>query len=467
MKRIHLIGIGGTGLSAIARVLLEMGFTVTGSDRAESTFVQDLRSMGVTVNKSHRPENVTGADVVVRSSAIPDDNLEVVAAREAGIPVLKRADFLGSLMADKTGIAVAGTHGKTTTTAMLAWVLTVLKQDPSFIVGSVLNNLGVNAHAGKGKVFIIEADEYDRMFLGLKPVIEVVTNVEHDHPDCYPTPTDFHAAFVEFMRLLPNDGFLIACADDPGANALLAEAKKIGKKTVAYFVDQKTDGKVETIETIGMKIKPNKQGGFNFGAIICGQSFGVTLQVSGMHNVYNALAVLAVVSLLNLPVGKAAKALGKFTGTSRRFEVLGRAGGVTVIDDYGHHPTEIRATLSAARFRYPGRRIWAVWQPHTYSRTKALFNEFTHAFGDADEVIVTEIYPAREPKQEYSAEPVMKAMHHPSVQFIAELSEASIYLISHLRPGDVLLVLSAGDANQVSAQVLARLQESEVHNGRE
>jgi UDP-N-acetylmuramate--alanine ligase len=451
MTHIHLIGIGGTGISAIARVLLESGYAVSGSDRADSPFAQDLRSAGVTVSIGHRPENVAGADVVVRSSAIPDTNPEVVAARERGIPVLKRADFLGSLMESKTGIAVAGTHGKTTTTSMIAWMLTELGQDPSFIVGGVLANLGVNARAGKGRAFIIEADEYDRMFLGLKPFIEVVTNVEHDHPDCYPTPADFQAAFMEFVNHLAADGVLVACGEDAGAAQLIAEARQLGKNVVVYGGEA---------EVHAENVHPNTQGGFDFDAIIRNHSAIIALQVPGRHNVLNALAALTVVDLLGLDLTEAARALGKFTGTGRRFEVRGEAAGVTVVDDYAHHPTEIRATLAAARVRFPGRRIWAVWQPHTYSRTRTLFHEFTHAFADADMVITTEVYKAREPEEDFSAEQVVKSMQHPSAQFIAQLADVRNYLISQLSRGDVLLVLSAGDADQVSTEVLTHFKEA-------
>ena len=461
MTRIHLIGIGGTGLSAIARVLPEMGHTVSGSDRAESPFTRDLQSAGVTIHIGHRPENVTGADLVVRSSAIPDNNPEVAAARAARIPVLKRADFLSSLMEGKTGIAIAGTHGKTTTTSMIAWMLTALNQDPTFIAGGVLANLGVNARVGKGSTFVIEADEYDRMFLGLKPTIEVDTNIEHDHPDCYPTPEDFQAAFMEFVHHLPTTGTLIACAEDPGAYALLAKAEKMGKAVLAYGLKPTaSDGR--GMETYTSVLSVNGKGGFTFSACVLGNSATVELQVPGKHNILNALAALTVAQLLGLPLADAAQALGQFAGTGRRFEVRGEANGIVVIDDYAHHPTEIRVTLAAARTRYPGRRIWAVWQPHTYSRTQMLFDDFANSFGDADEVIVTEIYAAREPKQDFSSKKVVDAMHRPA-HFIAGLSKVSNYLISHLRPGDVLLVLSAGDADQVSTAVLAHLKE--VRNG--
>jgi len=463
MEHIHLIGIGGSGLSAIARLLKEMGYAVSGSDRAETPLLAELRSAGITIGLGHSPQNVSDADLVVRSSAIPDDNVEVAAARAAGIPVLKRGNFLSRLMAGKTGIAVAGTHGKTTTTAMLVWLLTALGQEPSFIVGGVLNNLGVNARAGKGKTFVIEADEYDRMFLGLKPVIEVVTNVEHDHPDCYPTPADFQAAFVEFVKLLPPDGVLVACVEDAGANALLAEAGRAGRKAVAYGISDQLSMNSDQW-ALAKNVKANERGGFSFEAIVNRQSSIVNLQVPGSHNVLNALASLVVVSLLGLSLEAAAQALGQFTGTGRRFEVRGEANGIVVIDDYAHHPTEIRATLAAARSRYADRHIWAVWQPHTFSRTQTLFDQFTHAFADADQVIVTEIYAAREPIQDYSAAQVVQAMPHLSAQFIPDLPAVSDYLVSHLRPGDVLLVLSAGDADLVSTQVLAAMQTSEVRH---
>ena len=462
MAKVHFIGIGGSGLSAIARLLLERGDTVTGSDRTLSSFAIELQKAGATVYVGHHPRNVTGADYVVRSSAIHDDNPEVNAARLAKIPVYKRADFLGQLMADKTGIAVAGTHGKTTTTAMIAWVLTELQRDPSFIIGSTMINLGVNAHAGEGNTFVIEADEYDRMFLGLKPRIEVVTNLEHDHPDCYPTYEDMHAAFESFVDLLPADGTLIVCADDSGAASLISQARKAGKAVIGYAIQ----GEMTIMSPSWIQartLEMNSLGGYRFQVLsnLSGEntSMKVDLQVPGEHNVRNALAVLAVVEILGLPAQKAAEALAKFSGTGRRFEIRGEANGVTVIDDYAHHPTEIMATLAAARARYPDRRIWAVWQPHTYSRTQTLFAEFSRAFKDADEVIVSEVYASREPLQEFTSAEVVSAMPHASARYIRTLKEISHYLIKQLQPGDVLLVLSAGDANQICTDVLTGLQE--------
>ncbi|RME89470.1 MAG: UDP-N-acetylmuramate--L-alanine ligase [Anaerolineae bacterium] len=464
MKHVHFIGIGGSGLSAIARLLLESGYTVTGSDRVLSPFAESLRRDGATVHIGHDASHIAGADVVIRSSAIPDDNPEVRAALQAGIPVLKRADFVGQLMTDKTGIAVAGTHGKTTTTAMIAWVLSELGLSPSFIIGGVARNFGVNARAGKGRYFVVEADEYDNMFLGLKPTIEVVTNVEHDHPDCFPTYLDMLSAFELFVDLLPSDGSLIACADDAGAASLLSRARRRGRRVIAYCLESELT--VHSPYWVqAREIHRNARGGVSFQAYTnLGdrlRSVAVDLRVPGEHNVQNALAALTVADLLNLPLEGAARALSGYLGTGRRFELRGEVNGIAVYDDYAHHPTEIRATLAAARDRYPDRRIWAVWQPHTYSRTQALFDNFTRAFLDADEVIVTEVYAAREPKQEFSAEQVARAMRHDSVRFIPTLSEVSAFLLEHLHPGDVVLVLSAGDADQISAQVVAGLEKGE------
>jgi UDP-N-acetylmuramate--alanine ligase len=460
---VHFIGIGGSGLSAIARMLKGQGYTVTGSDQAMTTFAADLQRDGIPVVVGHDSRNVQGADWVVRSSAVPDDNAEVQAAKRAGVPVYRRADFLGKFMEDKTGIAVAGTHGKTTTTAMIAFVLSRMGLAPSFIVGGVLNDLGVNARAGAGNLFVVEADEYDRMFLGLKPQIEVVTSVEYDHPDCFPTYEDMVGAFESFVSLLPHGGTLVACIDDPGAASLMMKARRLGRQVVGYSRQQEATITAPRFMQ-AREIIRNQDGGFDFQAITnVGATSGahVSLQVAGEHNVANALAALSVVALLNLSIEDAAAALTEFSGTSRRFEVKGEVDGIVIIDDYAHHPSEVRATLAAARARYPGHRIVAVWQPHTYSRTRALFTEFAAAFDDADEVIVTEIYAAREPIDAFSSETVVQAMHRDSAHFIAGLHHVEPYLLQILHRGDILLVLSAGDADQISTNVLARLKGRE------
>jgi UDP-N-acetylmuramate--alanine ligase len=294
----------------------------------------------------------------------------------------------------------------------------------------------------------------------LKPFIGIVTNLEHDHPDCYPTFEDMLAAFETFVSLIPADGTLIACLDDAGAGILMNNARKVGQNVLAYGLQGEN-----TIHapqwTLARNLKPNSRGGFDFEAVSNlfpeTESISVSLQVPGRHNVQNSLAALSVAALLGLPPKKAAEALGEFRGTGRRFEVLGEANGVTIINDYGHHPTEIKATLAGARARYPGRRIWAVWQPHTYSRTQTLFEYFVSAFNDADEVLVTEVYASREAKQDFTSAMVVSSMRHPSAHFTAELKDTTKYLLDHLQPGDVLIVFSAGDADQVSADVLAGL----------
>ena len=463
MKHVHFIGIGGSGLSAIARLLLESGYQVSGSDRALTPFADEVRHAGATVYIGHHPRNIAGADEVVMSSAVSADNPEVQAAKHAKIPVYKRADYLGQLMADKKGIAIAGTHGKTTTTAMTAWVLHELGRDPSFIVGGVLNNLGVNAHAGKGSTFVIEADEYDNMFLGLKPQIAVVTSLEHDHPDMFPTLEAMYASFEKFVDLLPEDGTLIVSAEDTGAMTLIPHVRQKGINHIAYYIQSE-----RTISSpywvMAREVKVNKRGGFDFvvssnlGSLGLG-SVEVSLQVPGKHNVRNALAVFAIADVLGLPRDGVATTLGKFTGTGRRFQLRGEANGISIFDDYAHHPTEIKATLEGARARYPDRRIWAVWQPHTYSRTQTLFLEFSRAFKDADEVIVTEVYAAREPKQDFTSAEVVSAMPHMSARYIETLPEVSSYLLRNLKPGDVVIVMSAGDADQVSTELVKAFQE--------
>jgi UDP-N-acetylmuramate--alanine ligase len=464
MEHVHFIGIGGSGLSAIAVVLLESGIMVSGSDRQASPVLQRLQEAGAQVFYGHRPENIAGADLVVRSSAVPDDNVEVQAALAAGVPVLKRVDFLDRLTSSQQAIAVAGTHGKTTTTAMLAWILTVLGKDPSYIIGGFSINLARNAHAGHGKYFVIEADEYDHMFWGLQPYIGVVTNVEHDHPDCYPTFQDFYQAFQTFVSRLQVGGALVACGDDMGAASLLAWAKSKDYRSSSYGLEG-----IEYDYTASKRL-PNDLGGFSFSMLRRNGKVAayVRLRVPGEHNVRNALAALAVTDLLGLPLAEAAQALSEFQGTGRRFEIRGEVAGVTIIDDYAHHPTEIRATLAAAHTRYPERSIWVVWQPHTFSRTRTLFRDFVAAFEEADHVLVTEIYAAREsaPDDGFSASQLVEAMRTRQgsaidVHFTPGLDDAMNWILEHLKPGDIVLVLSAGDADLISAQLVQTLQRRE------
>jgi UDP-N-acetylmuramate--alanine ligase len=440
-------------MSAIARVLLERGERVSGSDLLLSGFAQALLAAGAAVAVGHRAANVAGADLVIASSAVPEDNPELVAARRDGIPVLRRAEFLGELVEGYRTVAVAGTHGKTTTAGMIAWVLRQTGRSPSFIVGGELQNLGTNAASGRGPHFVIEADEYDRTFLGLHPQLAVVTNVDHDHPDCYPTPADFQAAFEAFAAQVTER--LVLCADDPGAAALAAAAPSRAARTT-YGLDPAADWRAE-------EVKPNQAGGTDFLVLSGRATAGLArLRIPGLHNVRNALAALAVTELLGVPLDDALVALTEFLGVGRRFQVLGEAGGVTVIDDYAHHPAEIRATLAAARQRYPGQAIWAVYQPHTYSRPKALLAELALAFADADRVTVTEVYASREaPVPDFGGREIASAIQHKHAEFVPDLEGAAEHILQQLKGGTVLITLSAGDGNLVGRLVLDGLTPAE------
>lgn len=457
---VHFIGIGGAGLSAIARVLMALGYRVSGSDQVVSSLTVALADEGVIVFAGHRVEHVDGARLVVVSSAIPEDNVEVLAARAQGITVVKRADLLGEMMAGKTAVAVAGSHGKTTTTGMIATMLLVADKDPTFIVGGEIAHLGTNAHAGTGP-FVVEADEYDRTFLGLKPTVAIVTNVEHDHPDCYPTFYEFRAAFEAFVGLLPEHGVLIACADDPEARKLADLVESQGKTVVRYGLMADDEPEAFDVDWRAVDVQPNGAGGCDYVALAGGQSKGlIRLRVPGVHNVSNSLAVLALAEHLGVSFATVSEALRTFRGIGRRFEIKGVANGVTVVDDYAHHPTEIRATLAAARTNYPDRRIWAVWQPHTYSRTKALLHDFVFAFADADHVLVTSIYAARESDDlGVRAEDVVAHMDHRDARFASELDQAVDELEVAVQPGDVVLTLGAGDGYLIGERLLSRLKE--------
>jgi UDP-N-acetylmuramate--alanine ligase len=450
---VHLVGIGGIGMSAIARILLAWGVRVSGSDLRLSDITADLALLGATIHQGHGPENLNGATQVVVSSAIPSDNPEVVAARERGLPVLKRADFIGEMMAGKQGIAVAGTHGKTTTTAMIAHLLIEAGLDPSFIVGGILADLGRNARAGQGPHFVIEADEYDGMFLGLSPDIAVITHLERDHPDCYPTLADMVEAFSAFLDRLPPNGHIVACVDAPNVRDLIGEIEKApGAQPMIHRYGLGPEATWRALD-----LDTDETGNMGFRLAVDGKERGsVQLSCPGRHNVKNALAALVVADLLDVPT--AAEALSRFGGVKRRFEIKGVAKGVTVIDDYAHHPTEIQATLAAARHRYPDREIWAVFQPHTYSRTRALFAEFARSFADADHVIVLDVYAARAHEEARGARPLAKALtealSHESKRYCPTVDEATTYILDHINSRDVLITLGAGNGFVVGERVL-------------
>ncbi len=451
-RHIHFIGIGGTGLSALARVLLERGYTVSGSDRQATPRTAALKRLGAQIYQGHAPEHIRGADWVVRSSAVSEDNPEVQAARQAGVPVLKRADLLPHLTAGYRTLAVAGSHGKTTTTAMLAWMLHGLGQDPTFIVGAEVSEWGTNAHAGQGPYFVIEADEYDHMFWGLQPYVAVVTNVEHDHPDLFPTLEEVHAAFQGFVKRVDPQGWTVLCGEDSGARRLAPQSPA----RVLFFGIPEA-GAVSHWQATAHEVISNPQGGHDFRALLpSGRQIPITLALPGRHNVLNALAALTVVDLLELDVSKAAQALRAFRGVARRFQVQLETEGLVLVDDYAHHPTEIVATLEAARTRYPGFTLWAVWQPHTYSRTRALLDRFATAFEQADRVVVTPVYAAREEAPPgFDPREVAQALQHPAVQFVPHWEAAADYLQAQVRPPAVILVLSAGDGPRLTQRLRA------------
>lgn len=449
-RKVHLVGIGGAGISAVAKVLHGRGVDVTGSDRARSIFADALEKEGIRIAYGHSAENVVGASLVVASSAIPEGNVELVHALELGIPVLRRDAFLRELTAESETIAVAGTHGKTTTTALIAWLLVQTGQDPTFMVGGMVTDFKSNARVGQGPHFVIEADEYDRAFLGLQPKVAVVTNVEHDHPDCYPTAADFHAAFQSFVDQV--EDCLIICGDDEGATSL----KSGSARKVTYGLSKEVDWRAE-------EIRSNPAGGSDFLVVKNGETLGLTrTRLPGEHNVKNTLAALAVVDHLGVAFKRANEALTEFHGVERRFEILGEAKGVMVVDDYAHHPTEIRATLQAARERFPKQEVWAVFQPHTYSRIRTLLDEFAQAFADADRVLVLDVFAAREVEDPtLSGKVIAESIDHGDVRFIPELAKAAQVLFDEVREKSVVITLSAGDGNQVGRLLLEKLKASE------
>lgn len=460
--RIHLVGIAGTGLSAIARILLGRGYTVSGSDARAGRTLAELKELGAQTFVGHHPDHVSGAHLVLISSAVPPDNVEVVAANAAGIPVVKRDHFLPALMTGYQNICVAGTHGKTTTTAMIASGLDSVGAEPSFIVGSEILSLGTSARAGcPGGPFVLEADEYDRMFLGLQPHIAVITNVEWDHVDCYPTIDSYREAFAEFARRLPADqGTVVYCGDDPGACWVRAQAEADGRRWVSY-------GLAPGNQWRAVDLQLNNDGGTDFLVEHHGLPWHpISLTVPGRHNVLNALGTLAALHAAGhdfTEADKNLKFLRDFAGTSRRLEHKGTACGIIVLDDYAHHPTEVRATLSAARQRFPRRAIWVLFQPHTYSRTHALLNEFCDALKNAEHVLITDIYAAREhDTMGVSAHDLIAKLNtHPDARYVGNHAAAASLLLAELQPGDVLLTLGAGDGYQVGDRVLAELRSRE------
>jgi UDP-N-acetylmuramate--alanine ligase len=446
-RRVHVVGIGGTGLSAIARVLHERGEAVSGSDQTANSLTESLARDGVPVAIGHRAEHAAGADLVLVSSAVRQDNPEIAAARQAGVPVLRREEFLGELTAGLRTVAVAGTHGKTTTTALAAWILQRADRQPGYILGGVSPDLGGNGAAGGGSVFVIEADEYDHAFLGLHPAIAVVTNVEYDHPDLFPTPAVYREAFEAFVELVEER--LIVCREDPVAATLSRQG-----------VPRETYGWTSEADWHVADVRPNSAGGSDFLAFHRETSLGlIRTRLAGRHNVLNVLGAMAGVDSFDVPLPEMRQALTEFQGVERRFTILGEAAGVMVIDDYAHHPTEIRATLEAVRSRLPGRQVWAVFQPHTFSRSRALAKGFAEAFGQADHVIVTRIFASRErPQEGIDAAWLSGQIDHPDVRHEETFEGAAEAIVDRIQSPAVVVTLSAGDANQVGQIVLKHLR---------
>ncbi|MFN2200979.1 MAG: UDP-N-acetylmuramate--L-alanine ligase [Caldilineaceae bacterium] len=461
--RVHLIGIGGAGLSAIARTLLEMGMAVSGSDMRATSVTQSLAEAGARIYAQQTAANVEQMpelllpDVVLISSAVRDSNAELIACREAGLPVTKRDAFLSALLARRKVIAIAGAHGKSTTTSMIISVLRDAGLDPGFIVGAELPGLG-NAGAGNGELFVIEADEYDRMFLGLSPVVAVITNVEWDHPDCYPTPASFRKAFMQFVDRVDRDGLIVSCMDDEGAEAIRAYAQSRGPQWITYGFDSSADVRATPTQSTGADVSAPNTADLTWWSAPAGQ---LRLRIPGAHNVRNALAALVVSTWCDVPTAEALRSLGEYRGVGRRFELKGTsASGVDVYDDYAHHPTEIRSTLAAARQRYPQQRIWAVFQPHTFSRTQRMLYRMGESFQDADEVLVTDIYAAREADdRNVSSAELVAASPHPSIRYISALDDVARYLREHCARGDVVITLGAGDVNHVGDILLRQGSE--------
>ncbi|WP_298994435.1 UDP-N-acetylmuramate--L-alanine ligase [uncultured Desulfovibrio sp.] len=442
IRRIHMVGIGGAGMSGIAEVLLNQGYEVSGSDMSDSAVVRHLRDLGAHVAVGHAAENVGDVQVLVKSTAINDENPELIEARRRNIAIIPRAEMLAELMRLRQGIAIAGTHGKTTTTSLTASIFDTAELDPTVIIGGRLNAYGTNAHLGHGEYLIAEADESDGSFLCLLPIINVVTNVDEDHLDHYKTRQGIDDAFVQFMNNVPFYGLNIVCGDDPGVRALLARVKR-PVLTYGFAEDN-------VLRAVPLECGVRN----NFEVWRNGVKLGqVSLPQPGRHNMLNALAAIGAAMEVDISFEKCAEGLNGFGGVGRRFEFKGEKGGVTVVDDYGHHPAEIAATLATARQVFPGRRIVAAFQPHRFSRTQAHFGEFCKVFDNVDQLLLTEIYAASEkPIPGVSGQSLAQGIRQVSttpVEYYQTLNDLAAALPNVLCEGDVLLTLGAGSITRL------------------
>ena len=457
IQRIHFVGIGGIGMSGIAEVLLTLGYKVSGSDLKLSPITARLAKLGATIFEGHRHDNVAGAEVVVTSSAIAAANVEVAEAHRLHVPVIPRAEMLGELMRLKYGIAVAGMHGKTTTTSMIASVLAAGGLDPTIIVGGRVDAMDSSARLGKSHYLVAEADESDRSFLKLSPILSVVTNLDREHMDCYRDLEDVEQTFLEFMDRVPFYGMVVVCNDDERLRSLLP---RVQRRTLTYGERDGSDFRVVGRDGNANPSRKQKPGG-EFSVSYRGKSLGdFRLHVPGAHNILNATAAIAVGIGLDIKIEDIRTALEEFRGVDRRFQIRGQAAGVTVIDDYGHHPTEIRATLAAAR-RCGYSAIHVVFQPHRYTRTQLLMEDFAVAFGDADSVMVLDIYPASEaPIDGVTGAALAKAIHQRGgkpATYVGSFAEAARQAAAQAAPGAMILTLGAGNVSQVAAMILGEL----------
>jgi len=464
IHHIHMVGIGGTGMSGIAEVLCNIGYDVSGSDLRETAVTRRLAGLGITIHLGHDAEHVANADVVVISSAVADDNPEVIAARAVRVPVVPRAEMLAELMRFRRGVAVAGTHGKTTTTSLLASLLAEGGLDPTFVIGGRLNSAGANARLGSGRWLVAEADESDASFLHLQPIMAVVTNIDADHLEAYEGDyRRLREAFIQFLHNLPFYGVAAVCVDDPGVRDILPE---VNRTLVGY-------GESEDADVRGFDYRPEGRGSHFRVACRDGTTLDVRLNLPGRHNFLNALAAIAVAQELDVDPAHIQRALDQFQGIGRRFQMQGEVpaegGSAMLVDDYGHHPSEIRATLKAAREGWPDRRIVLVFQPHRYSRTRDLFEDFSEVLSEADALVLTDVYAAgEEPVQGADGRSLARSVRARGkvdpvfVPAAADLVEA---LPGVLRDGDLVLTMGAGDIGAVSAELPRALSLDSVEGG--
>jgi UDP-N-acetylmuramate--alanine ligase len=456
IRSIHFVGIGGIGMSGIAEVLLAHGFTVSGSDLAEGENTRRLAALGARITLGHRAENVQAADVVVFSSAVRPENPELLEARRRFIPVIPRAEMLAELMRLQDGIAIAGSHGKTTTTSLVATVLRAAELDPTVIIGGKLNVLGSGAARGHGEFLVAEADESDGSFLHLSPVISVITNIDPEHLDYYGSLAAVKDAFVRFANKVPFYGLVIACLDHPEVQAILP---RLEKRTTTYGFSTQADYSAKQLQSAGLASR--------FTLVQRGRSEDeFEISMPGVHNVQNALAVIAVADELGVARSVTKQALATFGGVQRRFTVRGEARGITVVDDYAHHPAEVRATLEAAQRAY-GRRIVVVFQPHRYTRTQLLFDELARAFNAADVLFLTDVYAAGEAPIEGADSAhlarAVTAHGHRDVTHVPKRSDLCAALLPRLAAGDIVLTLGAGNITQTGGELLALLGKGPQH----